>query len=368
MSRRGILGVRGRRDRDPSSPGRLGWTFLLGRVTKPLLRWKGLAMEGRPGYEVRGATPIRGRVDSSSLTRKRLFLRLDGERRELAAQLCAPWRPRGRYEDLSLALMLARLERDWLSQPGPHRSGGAHPSGRGEQPGRRLADWAMPWGAAPRAKLEADIGHLDGALKRLGRWLPRRSIAMAECNARQRVAAITAQLGELDPRARAALAAVPQGPATDPLPFERPSRTRVAAIAGLFLLAVGAGAFLLAARTGSGPGDSFARPGAAARVQPHPGARDLPAVSRSGRPTQGPDESASRPGNRRGSARASSQGSAQSAPIASEPAPPAPEPAPVAQPVAVPQPAPAPPSSSSSSAPSPAKGAGGCPPEFGYEC
>ncbi len=122
-----------------------------------------------------------------------------------AAQLCPPWRPRGRYEDLSLALMLARLERDWLSQSG-----------------RRLAGWAMPWGAAPRAKLEADIGHLDGALKRLGRWLPRRSIAMAECNARQRVAAITVELGELDPRARAALAAVPQGPATEALRVRTP--------------------------------------------------------------------------------------------------------------------------------------------------
>ena len=326
-------------------------------------------MEGHPGYEDRGATPVTGGVDSSDLTRKRLFLRLDSERKALAAQLRPPWRPSGRYEDLSLAIMLARFECDWLSQPEPHRSGGGDPSGREEQPGHRLADWAMPWGAASRMKLEADIHHVADALKRLGRWLPGRSAAMAEWGALHRLAAITAELGELDPRAGAAVAAVPVGAATDGLRVERPSRRRVAAIAGLFLLAVGAGASLVASRTGGGPGDSVARPGAAARVQPDPGPRDLHAVRGSGQRTRGPDTSASRPGTRRGSAGASSQGSAQGAPVASDPAPPAPQPTPVAQPVASPQPAPAPaaPSPPSSSASSEAK-SGECPPEFGYEC
>jgi hypothetical protein len=325
-------------------------------------------MEGHPGYEDRGPTPGRGGVASSDLTRKRVFLRLDSERRELAAQLCPRWRPRGRYEDLSLAMMLARFERDWLSQPEAHRSGGGDPSGREEQPGHRLADWAMPWGAAARMKLEADIHDVADALNRLGRWLPGRSVAMAEWGALHRLAAITGELGGLDPRARAAVAAIPVGPATDVLSVERPSRIRVAAITGLFLLAVGAGAFVLASRTGSGPGDSLGRPDATARVQPHSEARDLPAVGESGRRTQRPDESTSRPGRRRGNAQASPQGSAQSAPIASGPAPPAPQPTPVAEPVASPQPAPAPPSSSSRSAESQAKGAPGCPPEFGYEC
>src|SRR5687767_3456492 len=117
-------------------------------------------MEGHPGYEDRRAAPARGRVDSSAVTRKRTFLLLEGERRSVAAHLRPAWRPRGRYEDLNLVIMLARLERDWL--------------------GQRLADWAMPWGAAPRTKLEADIDHTADALKRLGRWLPTQTIAKAE--------------------------------------------------------------------------------------------------------------------------------------------------------------------------------------------
>ena len=324
-------------------------------------------MEGHPGYEDRGATPAGGGVATSDLTRKRLFLRLDSKRRELAAQLCPRWRPRGRYEDLSLVMMLTRFERDWLSQPEPHRSGGGDPSGREEQTGHRLADWAMPWGAASRMKLEAEMRHVAGALKRLGRWLPGRSVAMAEWGALHRLAAITGELGGLDPRARAAVAAVPVGAATDALRVERPSRRRVAAIAGLFVLVVGAGAFLLASRTGGGPGDSVDRPGAAARVQQQPGADDLPVARGSGQRARGPEDSASRPSHSRHSAQAGSEGSAQSAPLAPEPAAPAPEPAPVVQPVAVPEPAPASPSPSPRPAPE-AKSTAGCPPEFGYEC
>lgn len=299
-----------------------------------------------------------------------MFLLLDKERGSLTAQLRPSWRLRGRYEDLSLVMILARLERDWLSQPKPHLSGGDHLRGHGDQPGLWLADWAKPWGAAARMKLDADIGRADGALKRLGRWLPRRMVAKAEGRARERLEAITTEVEEGDPQPQAAADAA-QGAATKTRGFERPSHTRVAAIAGFFLLVAGAGAFLLASHTGSGPADSVGPRGAVEGVRQHPGALDAHIQGGSGQRSRGARQSASPPGHpgTQGNARARSQGAGQSAPVASEIAPPAPEPAPVPQPapVAQPAPAPAPPSSTSSQAKS-AGGGGGCPPEFGYEC
>ena len=112
--------------------------------------------------------------------------------------------------------------------------------------------------------------------------------------------------------------------------FERPSHTRVAAIAGFFLLVGGAGAFLLASHTGSGPGDSVGPRGAVEGVRQHPGALDAHIQGGSGQRSRGAGQSASPPGHpgTQGSARARSQGAGQSAPVASETAPPAPEPAP----------------------------------------
>jgi hypothetical protein len=331
-------------------------------------------MEGHPRYEDPGATPVPGRLDSSDLTRKRVFLSLDGERRSLTAQLRPWWRRRGRYEDLSLVMRLARLERDWLSQSWPHLlSGGDQPKGHRDQPGRWLADWAKPWGAAARTKLDADIRRVDEALTRLGMWLSRRAVAKAEGRARERLESITTELEGRNPQARA-MAAPAQGAATKTRVFEPPTRTRVAAIAGLFLLAAGAGAFLFASHTGNGPGDSAGRQGAVAGVRQHPGALDVQIQRGSGQHSRDGGQSANPPSHpgTQGSARARSQGAGQSAPAGSEIAPPAPEPAPAPQPVAAPQPAPqpaaapAPPSSTSSQAKSAAGGS--CPPEFGYEC
>jgi hypothetical protein len=321
-------------------------------------------MEGHPGYEDRRAAPVRGGVDSSDVTRKRAFLLLEGERRSLAGHLRPLWRPRRRYEDLSLVIMLARLERDWLSQPWPDPVGADRHGAHRHQPASRLAGWAMPWGAAPRAKLEADIDHMGDALKGLDRWLPRRTVAEAERGARRRLAIITTGLQEPGPRAWTAVPAPPQGPAPHRPRFEAPSRRRAAAVAALLLL--GAGAFLLAGtEQGSGP-DSIRRAGGGAGVGENQHATNvqIPGGSEQGR--RGPD----RPGNRkaRSNARASSQGSARNTAVASEPVPAPPEPPPVAEPVAAPQPAPAPVPASSPSTSSQAKGAGGCPPEFGYEC
>jgi hypothetical protein len=324
-------------------------------------------MEGHPRYEAPGAVPAPGRVDPSDATRKRVFLLLDRKRRSLTAQLRPSWRLRGRYEDLSLVMVLARWERDWLSQPRPHLSGGDHPHGHGDQPGRWLADWAKPWGAAPHMKLDLDIARADGALKRLGRWLSRRTVAKAEGRARERFEAITTEVAERDPQARAAAVDAAPGAARKTRGLERPSHTRVAAIAGLLLLAAGAGAFLFASHTRSGPQDSVSRPGAVEGVRQHPGALDAHIQQGSGQRSRRAAQSAIPPGHRgtQGSAQARSRVAGQIAPVASEIAPPAPEPAPVAQPAAAPQPAPAPPSSTSSEAKS---AGGGCPPEFGYEC
>ena len=298
-----------------------------------------------------------------------MFLLLDRKRRSLTAQLRPWWRLRGRYEDLSLVMILARLERDWLSQPRPHLSGGDHPNVHGDQPGRWLADWAKPWGAAPQMKLDLDIARAGGALKRLGRWLSRRTVAKAEGRARERFEAITSEVAERDPQARAAAVDAAQGAARKTRGFERPSHIRVAAIAGLFLLAAGAGAFLFASHTGSGPQDSVSRPGAVEGVREHPGALDAHIQEGPGQRSRRAAQSATPPGHpgTRGSAQARSRGAGQSAPVASEIAPPAPEPAPVAQPAAAPQPAPAPAPSSSTSSQAKSAG-GGCPPEFGYEC
>jgi hypothetical protein len=325
-------------------------------------------MEGHPRDEDPGATPAPGRVDSSDATKKRLFLLLDRERSSLTAQLRPSWRLRGRYEDLSLVMMLARLERDWLSQPKPHLSGGDHPKGHGDQPGHWLADWAKGWGAAPRMKLDADIGRVDRALKGLGRWLSGRMVARAEGRARERLEAITTEMEGRDPQARAQ---APRRAARKTRGFERPSHTRVAAIAGLFLLAAGAGAFLFASHTRSGPQDSVSRPSAMEGVRQHPGTLYAHIQEGSGQRSRRAAQSAIPPGHpgTQGSAQARSRGAGQSAPVASEIAPPAPEPAPVPQPAAAPQPAPAPaPPSSTSSQTKTAGGGAGCPPEFGYEC
>ena len=118
---------------------------------------------------------------------------------------------------------------------------------------------------------------------------------------------------------------------------------------------------------GSGP-DSIRGAGGGSGLGENQHATNVQVHGGSGQGRRGPDRSGNR--KARSNARASSQGSARSTSVASEPVPAPPEPPPVAEPVAAPQPAPAPvpASSPSSSTSSQAKGAGGCPPEFGYEC
>jgi hypothetical protein len=298
---------------------------------------------------------------------------LDGERRSLAAELRPWWRLKGRYEDLSLVMMLARLERECLSQPGSRLEGGLHPQGDGDQLGHRLADWANPWGAAPRMKLDIDLGRVDAALKRLGRWLSKRTVAKAQSRAHERLESITADLEARDLRALAA-ATRPLAAVTMARDFDRAARARVAAVGALLSLAAGAGAFLLVSAMDGGPGDSVGGRGAVEARQ-HPAALDAQVKRGPARPRRDAGQSASPLAHPKaqGGGRRRSQGGGHSAPVVAETPPPAPEPAAVSASAVAPSPAPAPapPNSQPGSTPSQAKDAGGpgsCPPEFGYEC
>jgi hypothetical protein len=231
-------------------------------------------MEGHPGYEDLRAAPARGRFDSSDVARTQAFVLLEAERRSLTAQLRPAWRPSGRYEDLSLVIMLARLERDWLSLA--------------------LAGWAMSWGTAPRTRLDADIAQMGDALEGLGRWLPRRTVAKAEHRARRRLAIIATALREPGPRAWTAVPAPTHGPAPDGPRFEAPSRGRVAAVAALLCLGAGVGAFLLAGtEQGSGP-DSIRGAGVGPALGENQRMTTVQVDGGSGQGRRGPDRSGNR--------------------------------------------------------------------------
>jgi hypothetical protein len=323
-------------------------------------------MEGHPGYEDPRAVRVLGPVETSEAARKRVFLRLEDERRSLAARVRPRWRPRRRYEDLSLVMMLARFERDWLGRPEPHVPPHDPPRGDGDYLAQRLAGWATPWGVPPRSKLEADIDGLEGALEGLGRWLTPRAVARARARARERLAAFTTWLEALGPTAWETAADEALGLAAKTPRRVWPSQAGATAIAAL--LAAGAGAFLILLHPGSGPGGSASGPAAGLGQVPE---ALRAAIQRGSEQRAHVDEAAGPPGGAaaRGDDRASSKAPGQSAPSVPEPAP-APEPAaPVAQPVAAPQPAPAsPPGPQASSVGEGAKSTAGCPPEFGYEC
>ena len=324
-------------------------------------------MEGHPRDEDPGATDVPGRLDSFEAS-KRVFLSLEREHRLHAAALRPWWRLRGRYEDLSLVIMLARLERDCLAQPRPHPSEGD--PGQGGEPGGGLAEWAKPWGAAPWVRLDAEIGRFARDRQRTRRWLSGRAAAQAEARARDRLGAITTELEGRDPEEPAAVVA--KTGATKLRGFERPERIRVAAIGAVFSVIVGVGTFLFASHTGGGPEDSSGDRGAVAGLSQRLWPPDVHVRGEAG--PRGRSEGQSGPlshSGTQGSGRAGPQTAGRRTPVTSEtapvssetapPEPPVPQPTPQPQPVA----APAPPSSTSSQAKSTAAG---CPPEFGYEC
>jgi hypothetical protein len=330
---------------------------------------EGQATEGQRTTEDLGPAPA-GLEDGRDAARKRVFFQLDSERRSLAARPGPRWRPVHRYEDLSLAAMLARLERGWLS-------------GRTvvtlddrEDDDRRafgLAGWANPWGTAPRMKLDADLEHLDEALGKLRRWLPSRATARARGRARSRLEATAARLLERDPGAWTAtsIAVDPGGQVQAP---RRRARVRVAALGGLLLLLLVASAGLLVGIARS-PDDEAGRPRVAQALRHDPPAAATRAEAAGRRQDEargGPRRTTqSRATSRSGTEGGGTGPTATASPTVAPPSPA--QPAQVAAPAPAPAPAssPAPPAAGASSPSTPPEGAeasSSCPPEFGYEC
>jgi hypothetical protein len=332
---------------------------------------EGQATEGQRTTEDLGAAPA-GLGNGRDAARKRVFFQLDSERRSLAARPGPRWRPVHRYEDLSLAAMLARLERGWLSgRTAVPLDGGE--DGEGDRRAFGLAGWANPWGTAPRMKLDADLEHLDEALGRLGRWLPPGATARARGRARSRLEATAARLLERDPGAWTAtsLATEPGGHVQAP---RHRARVRVVALAALLLLVAATVALLVG--IARGPSDEAGPP----RVAHAPGhtppahrARAEPAGRQQDEAPGGPRRTTqSRAGSRSGTDEGGAAApTATASPTAASPTPP--QPTQVATPAPAPAPAspPAPPAAGASPPSTPPQGAeasSSCPPEFGYEC
>jgi DNA uptake protein ComE-like DNA-binding protein len=128
--------------------------------------------------------------ESPLVARRRVFLLLEAHRESLGAQLWRRVRVRRRYEDLCLVKMVTRLERDYLSQPGP---GFKQPGdGLGQEYG--VADWARPWGPTFLLQFQADLNVFDRKLKSARRWLSAATQREAEAQAARRFTSITASL------------------------------------------------------------------------------------------------------------------------------------------------------------------------------
>jgi hypothetical protein len=125
--------------------------------------------------------------ESPLVARRRVFLSLEAHRESLGAQLWRRVRVRRRYEDLCLVKMVTRLERDYLSQPGPgfKRSGDS----LGQEYG--VAEWARPWGPTFLLQFQADLNVFDRKLKSARRWLSAATQRQAEARAARRFASIT---------------------------------------------------------------------------------------------------------------------------------------------------------------------------------
>jgi hypothetical protein len=215
-------------------------------------------------------------------------------------------------------------------------------------------------------KLDSGMARADAALVRLGRWLPAAAVLKAEDRARRRFEAIASRVLEEGPQARA-LTEAAEGVTMGERPNRRPSRIRLAAIAGLVLLPAGIGAFLLVAHTAGGPTSPPGPRVAGDETRRQPAAVDTADRTGPSRPAR--RERSGETGKRLAGKNRPPPQSVPEAPVVAEAAP-APAVAVAEQPSAA-TPPPAPPSPAPAAQPSPAKndqGGSGCPPEFGYEC
>jgi hypothetical protein len=125
--------------------------------------------------------------DALFVAKRRAFLVLEEHRETLAVRLRRRVRVRRRYEDLCLAKMVTRLQRDYL-QPTP----GAKPALGDTDVDYGIADWARPWGPTFLLQFEADLNAFDLKLKASRRWLSAATQRKAEAWAAERFASIAA--------------------------------------------------------------------------------------------------------------------------------------------------------------------------------
>jgi len=134
-----------------------------------------------------GANGLPMAEDALFVAKRRAFLVLEEHRETLAVRLRRRVRVRRRYEDLCLAKMVTRLQRDYL-QPTP----GAKPALGDTAAEYGIADWARPWGPTFLLQFEADLNAFDLKLKTSRRWLSAATQRKAEAWAAERFASITA--------------------------------------------------------------------------------------------------------------------------------------------------------------------------------
>jgi hypothetical protein len=157
-----------------------------------------------------GETPV--------VARRRVFLLLEAHRQSLATRVRRPLPVRRRYEDLCLAKMVTRLQRDYLRQPAP----GAKPPAGGIGAEHGIADWARPWGSTFLLQFQADLTVFDLKLKGLRKWLSTASQRKARARATERFASITAGMA----RQLEAAEFVLPGWASRKRPSQRPASQR----------------------------------------------------------------------------------------------------------------------------------------------
>jgi hypothetical protein len=134
----------------------------------------------------------RAAAEGPAVARRRVFLRLEGDRESLAARLRRQLRVRRRYEDLRLVKMVTRLQRDFLSQPIP----GAKPPAGGTGIEYGIADWARPWGPTFLLQFQTDLNSFDESLRSARKWLSAGTQRKAEARAVERFASITAGMAK----------------------------------------------------------------------------------------------------------------------------------------------------------------------------
>jgi helix-hairpin-helix protein len=146
----------------------------------------------------------RAETAASNVACRRVFLNLERKRETLAVGTPRQLRPGKRYEDLCLAKMITRLQRDYLSPPSADDARGARPlteMAGGAAPSATRADgevvsWAMPWGPGCLVQLQSDQHDFDERLATARRWLSTGSRAAAETRAVERFARLIDQMAD----------------------------------------------------------------------------------------------------------------------------------------------------------------------------